>query len=51
MDIAIIQTVWTVVIAALFVAIVIWAFSGKRKKYFEDAGNIPLEEDGDGTRD
>ena len=47
MNIAIIQTVWTLVIAALFVAVVIWAFGRKRKKFFEDAANIPLEEDGD----
>ncbi|MCY4362023.1 MAG: cbb3-type cytochrome c oxidase subunit 3 [Gammaproteobacteria bacterium] len=47
MDIALIQTIWTLVIAALFVAVVIWAFGGKRKKSFEEAGNIPLEEDGD----
>ena len=47
MSIALIQTLWTLVIAALFVAIVIWAYRGKRKKYFEEAGNIPLEEDPD----
>ena len=47
MSIAAIQTIWTLVIAVLFVAIVIWAFSGKRKKYLEEAGNIPLQEDSD----
>ena len=51
MSIALIQTVWTLVIAALFVAIVVWAFSGKRKKHFEEAANIPLEEEeGDDSR-
>ncbi len=49
MSIAAIQTVWTLVIAALFVAIVIWAFSGKRKQFFEDAANIPLEEEPEET--
>ena len=47
MSIAAIQTIWTLVIAALFVAIVIWAFGGKRKKHFEEAAQIPLQEDPD----
>ncbi len=47
MSIALIQTLWTLFIAALFVGIVCWAFSGKRKKSFEEAANIPLQEEPD----
>ena len=30
----------------VFIGIVIWAWSGKRKQRFEDAANIPFTEDG-----
>ncbi len=39
------QVVWTVVVMILFLAIVFWAWSGCRKKNFDDAANIPLEEE------
>ena len=29
----------------VFIGIVLWAWSGKRKKGFEDAANIPFNED------
>jgi cytochrome c oxidase cbb3-type subunit 4 len=45
MDYSLIQSVWTLVVLVLFVGIVIWAWSGKRKKDFEDAANIPFHED------
>ena len=45
MDPAMIHSYWTVLLLVAFVAIVIWAFSGKRSKAFEEAANVPLEED------
>ena len=45
MDYSLIQSIWTVVVLVLFVGIVIWAWSGKRKQGFEDAANIPFNED------
>jgi cytochrome c oxidase cbb3-type subunit 4 len=45
MDNALIQSVWTVVVLVLFVGIVIWAWSSKRKKDFDEAANIPFHED------
>lgn len=45
MDIAIIQSVWTVVVFVLFVGIVFWAFSSKQKASFDDAANSLLEDD------
>jgi cytochrome c oxidase cbb3-type subunit 4 len=45
MDITLIQSVWTVVVAVLFVGIVIWAWSGKRKHQFDEAANLPFDDD------
>ncbi len=38
---------WTVFVAAVFVGVVWWAFSGARKSEFEAAARLPLEDDGD----
>ena len=40
-----IQSVWTLVVLVLFVGIVIWAWSGKRKQDFDEAANMPFNED------
>jgi cytochrome c oxidase cbb3-type subunit 4 len=40
-----IQVVWTVVVMIIFLAIVFWAWSGRRKESFDEAANIPLEEE------
>ena len=40
-----IQSVWTLVVLVLFVGIVIWAWSGKRKQDFDEAANMPFDED------
>jgi len=45
MDFPLMQSIWTVVVLVLFVGIVIWAWSGKRKKEFDEAANIPFDED------
>ena len=45
MDSSLIESVWTVVVLVLFVGIVIWAWSGKRKRAFDEAANIPFNED------
>jgi cytochrome c oxidase cbb3-type subunit 4 len=41
---SIIATVSTVMVTITFVAIVIWAWSGKRKQEFDDAANLPFDE-------
>jgi cytochrome c oxidase cbb3-type subunit 4 len=38
-------SIWTVVVFVLFIAIVIWAWSGKRKQAFDAASRIPLDDD------
>jgi cytochrome c oxidase cbb3-type subunit 4 len=45
MDSSLIQSIWTVVVMVLFVGIVIWAWSSKRKEHFDEAANLPFSED------
>ena len=44
MDLSLIQSVWTIVVLVLFVGIVVWAWSSKRKAHFDEAANIPFKE-------
>jgi cytochrome c oxidase cbb3-type subunit IV len=37
--------VWTLLLMIAFIGIVWWAWSGRRRKDFEEAANLPLEED------
>ncbi|HJP06572.1 MAG: cbb3-type cytochrome c oxidase subunit 3 [Proteobacteria bacterium] len=39
------HSVWTVLMFALFVGIVVWAWSRQRKGDFSEAAQIPLEDD------
>lgn len=36
---------WTLALLLLFIAIVIWAWSSKRKKEFDELANLPLDEE------
>ena len=36
---------WSVALLAVFIAIVAWAWSGKRREEFEQAARIPLDDD------
>ena len=45
MDLAMFHSWWTVALVILFVAIIAWAWSGKRKKTFEQAARMPLEDE------
>ena len=40
-----VQSVWTVMAMAVFVGIVIWAFSRKKKSDFEQAGRMAMDDD------
>jgi cytochrome c oxidase cbb3-type subunit 4 len=40
-----IQIVWTIVVMIIFLGIIFWAWSGRREKSFNDAANLPLEEE------
>jgi len=41
-----VHSFWTVVMLVLFIGIIVWAWSNKRKRAFDEAARIPLE-DGD----
>lgn len=43
--VVIFQSVWTVVVMVLFLSIVAWAYSSKRKAEFDEAARLPLEDD------
>ncbi len=45
MDISLAHSIWTVMMFILFIGIVFWAWSGKRKQAFNDAANLPLQDD------
>ena len=45
MDIGIFHSLWTLLLMALFIGIVVWAYSSKRKKSFEKAARLPLDDD------
>jgi len=45
MDFGLWQGIYTVVALVAFIYIVVWAFSGKRKKDFEEAARLPLDDD------
>lgn len=42
--------IWTLLLLLIFVGIVAWVWSSKRKKHFEQAAQIPLQ-DGDSAGD
>ncbi len=37
--------IWTVLLLIIFVGIVLWAFSSRRKADFDEAARLPLEDD------
>ena len=40
-----VQSVWTVMAMVVFIGIVIWAFSRRKKADFEKAGRMALDDD------
>jgi cytochrome c oxidase cbb3-type subunit 4 len=42
---ATIHSYWTVVVFAVFIGIWVWAWGKGRKKDFEEASRLPLEDD------
>jgi len=45
MDMGTFRGLFTLVMMLLFVALVVWAYSGKRKKTFDAAARLPLEDE------
>jgi len=45
MSVAFVQSVWTVIAMAVFIGIVIWAYSSHRKNEFDQASRIVQDDD------
>ncbi len=45
MDAGLLSTIVTVVFFLLFIAILVWVFHRGNKQKFEDAANLPFQED------
>lgn len=45
MDVNDLRSIVTVLAFATFVGIVLWAYSGRRRAAFEEAANLPFNED------
>ncbi len=43
--IAIIQSLWTIIVLVIFVGIVLWVYNRKRKTQFDEAARSPLDDD------
>lgn len=41
------QSIWTIVVMVIFLGIVAWAWSSKNQKHFEEAANLPFDDDDD----
>ena len=44
MDAGLLHGLWTAAMIAVFAAIVAWAWSGRRKRDFDEAARLPLDE-------
>ncbi|MFP5505608.1 MAG: cbb3-type cytochrome oxidase subunit 3 [Gammaproteobacteria bacterium] len=50
MELVTLRSIFTVLVFAAFIGVWIWAWSGKRKKAFDEAANLPFVEDGNPAR-
>ena len=51
MNYTLIDVVWTITVMVIFIGIVVWAYSSKRKQRFDDASHIPFNEDAPPSKD
>ena len=40
-----VQALWTIIAFTLFIGIVVWAYSGKRKQEFDEASMLAFDKD------
>ena len=45
MNFGLIHTVWTILLMAIFIGIIAWAWSSKRKERFDKAARAPLDDE------
>jgi cytochrome c oxidase cbb3-type subunit 4 len=51
MDFTTVRIVWTVMTVAVFVAIVVWAYSGRARSGFDAAAQLPFADEGNDAAD
>jgi cytochrome c oxidase cbb3-type subunit IV len=44
------HSIWTVIVFIIFIGIVLWAYSGSRKKDFDEAARLALDDDNDNPK-
>jgi cytochrome c oxidase cbb3-type subunit 4 len=49
MDLNIVRSVVTLVSLLVFLGIVVWAYSGRNKKHFDDMAALPLDDTGEAS--
>ena len=45
MDVGVLRGLYTLLLIVVFIGVCLWAYSGRRKADFDDAANLPLEDD------
>lgn len=45
MDMSLLRGIATIVVMTAFIGICLWAYSGKRKKQFDEAANLPFADE------
>jgi len=45
MSVTFVQSVWTVMAMVVFIGIVVWAYSSRKKADFEQAGRMAMDDD------
>jgi cytochrome c oxidase cbb3-type subunit 4 len=45
MNFSLMHSIWTVLLFVLFIGIIVWAWSAKRKRGFDEAARLPLEDE------
>ena len=44
------HSIWTIIVFVVFIGIVVWAYSSRRKKDFDEASRLALDDDKPETR-
>jgi cytochrome c oxidase cbb3-type subunit 4 len=45
MTFTLLQSLWSIVVLVTFLGIVFWAYSSKRKQAFDEAANLPFDDE------